>query len=114
MNIYLIFDPFTDLHKIGITKNDPKRRLRALRRKYFYGDQLDFVATASGEKSTIEELETELHDLFAEQRTERKTWMMTEDANGNVRKVAVKLNGHSEWFKLSSDDVDCVLNAFNQ
>ena len=113
-NLYLVYDPFSGLHKIGITSQDVNKRVNNLRRKYHHGDQLELIHTVSSEDAVlIEEMEDTLHVEYAAVNKQRKTWMVTEGADGTLHKTEVNLNGYTEWFHLEPSDVFDVKASMN-
>ena len=113
-NLYLIEDPLTGLHKIGITGQDVNKRVNNLKRKYHHGDQLNLIHCVSSDDAIlIEDMEDTLHQEYADSQATRKTWMVTEDILGERHEVLVNLNGYTEWFLLTVDDVFDVKQTMN-
>jgi hypothetical protein len=113
-NLYLIYDPLTGLHKIGITGQGVLKRINNLKRKYHHGDQLELVHTVSSDDAEcIELMEEQLHMEYADVQRKRKTWIVTEDSQGEEHKREVNLNGYTEWFFLTMTDVFDVKASMN-
>ena len=111
---YLIYDPLTRLHKIGITGMKGEKRLRAFKKRYMYGEQLEMILRVESDKDIVKETEKTLHELFEEKRRPQYTYNIREDWEGNLIKMKSRLmNGGKEWFDLNEDDVKFVIETLN-
>ena len=113
---YFIFDPSSGLYKIGIVKKakNLKKRIRALKKKYHYGPQIEVLETKEDSLDNIMILEKSLHEKFKDKKCVR-TMDVVHKIDGVIIESKLddqKMNGGSEWFKLNNEDVEYTTNKY--
>ena len=111
---YFLYCNLSKTYKIGLSRkvSSVAGRIKALKRRYGYGDHLNTIATINAKYSDISALEKYLHKKYKSVQTKRIAKMLHENQDGSTFITNIKLNGAYEWFKLNNDQVEEVKTYF--